>query len=262
MNTPVRIDKHFSGAELKLAEAAARGDAAEVTRLIRDDHANPNAISAEGMPLLLWPVQAGNIAGTRALLDNGADPNRPIPRFGAPIFLTAQLKDPGFLRLFLKHGGDANLRNADGEALTRIAMLHNNWDSVKLLIERGAQIDAGAHDDSDQRTLLGFYSGTGQFDKVHWLLEKGADATARQQQAAVPARIGAPYIIEKIYWYPIDAGKFPDGAAWQKKCQQWLRTHGIDEIPPEPKNMSRMREDMGLPKPVYGETAHDLRSRR
>lgn len=250
MTTAVRVDQHFKGAELELAEAAARGDTAEVERLVRERHADPNAVSAEGMPLLLWPVQAGNLEGTRALLANGADPNHAIPRFGAPIVLVSKLDDPKWLRLFLDHGGKANQRSADDEPLTRIAMLAGHWDSVKLLVERGADIDAGAHG-NEQRTLLGFYSGSGQFDKVHWLLERGADPTLRLENAPVAQRVGAPFILESIYWYPIDAAKFPDGAQWQRKSQQWLRAHGIIEVPPEPDGMRRQRESMGLPKPIY-----------
>jgi ankyrin repeat protein len=250
MTPPVRIDQHFKGVDLKLAEAAARGDTVEVARLIRSEHANPNAISTEGMPLLLWPVQTRNVDGTRALLDNGANPNQTIPRFGAPIVLVAQLDDPSWLRLFLDHGGDPDLRNADDEPLTRVAMLAGHWASVQLLIERGANVDAGVHG-NETRTALGFYAGGGQFDKVHWLLEHGADPTLKLAQAPVAERIGAPVILESIYWYPIDASKFPDGAQWQRKAQQWLRTHGISEVPPEPASMRKQRESMGLPKPLY-----------
>lgn len=249
MTTAVRIDQHFRGSERELAEAAARGDVDEVARLVRERHADPNAVSPEGMPLLLWPVQAGSYEGTRALLENGADPNRAIPRFGAPIVLVAGL-DPKWLRLFLEHGGNADQRSADDEPLARIAMLAGNWEAVQLLVERGADIDAGAHG-NEQRTLLGFYSGSGQFDKVHWLLEHGADPTLRLGNAPVAERVGAPFILESIYWYPIDATKFPDGAQWQRKSQQWLRAHGITEVPPEPDGMRRQRESMGLPKPIY-----------
>ena len=250
MNTPVRIDQHFKGVDLQLAEAAARGDTTEVARLIRDAHANPNAISAEGMPLLAWPVQTRNVDGTRALLANGADPNLTIPRFGATIVLVAQLEDPSWLRLFLDHGGDPDAHNADGEPLTRVAMLAGHWASVQLLIERGADVDAGVHGNAT-RTALGFYAGGGQFDKVYWLLEHGADPTLKLAQTPLAERVGAPFILESIYWYPIDAAKFPDGAQWQRKVQQWLRTHGITQLPPEPASLRKQRESMGLPKPLY-----------
>lgn len=250
MTKNIRVEDHFSGADLELARAAARGDAAEVARLVREKNANPNAISREGMPLLLWPVQAGNREGTRALLENGADPNLPLPRFGSPMVLVAMLDDPEWLRLLLDHGGDPNLQNRDGEPLARVAMLHRNWESVKLLVERGADINAGVHG-FKSRSMLAYYAATGQFDKVHWLLTHGADPTVRLEAAADGANVGAPIVLEAIYWYPIDETRFPELADWQRKSQQWLRDNGIGEVPAEPDYWRRQREEAGLPKPIH-----------
>ncbi len=249
MNTDVKLDKHFHGTDLQLAEAAARGDVAAVADLIRSG-ANPNTISAEGMPLLLWPVQQGNVAGTTALLANGANPNLVIPRFGSAMVLVAKLDDRRWLRLFLDHGGDPNARSADAEPLTRIAMLAGQWPSVQLLIERGAEVDASVQD-VPSRTPLAFYAGSGQFEQVVWLLQHGADPTVRLEQAASAERVGAMPVLESIYWYPINAKQFPQGAQWQRKAQQWLLQNGVSEVPAEPDSMRKLRESKQLPKPLH-----------
>ncbi len=249
MNTPLKLDKHFRGADLELAEAAARGDVAAVAELIRSG-ANPNALSGEGMPLLLVPVQRGSLPGATALLDNGANPNLSIPRFGNPMVLVAKLEDPRWLRLFLDHGGNANARDADEEPLTRVAMLAGQWPSLQLLIERGADVDA-AVPGVPSRTPLAFYAGSGQFEHVVWLLQHGADPSLRLQQAANEERVGAAPILEAIYWYPIDATQFAQGAEWQRKAQQWLLKNGISEVPAEPDSMRKLRESKKLPKPSH-----------
>ena len=77
MDTGVALDlsAHFDGKQRELAAAAAAGDSAAVARLIKQEHVDPNVLSKQGMPLLLWPVLKGNRAGVVALLDNGANPN-------------------------------------------------------------------------------------------------------------------------------------------------------------------------------------------
>src|SRR3546814_9702284 len=64
----LRIEQHFSGPELELAQAAAAGEAAQVAHLVDKNHADPNAISPGGLPLIAWPVLQGSAAGVRALL--------------------------------------------------------------------------------------------------------------------------------------------------------------------------------------------------
>src|SRR3546814_9296196 len=48
----LRIEQHFSGPELELAQAAAAGEAAQVAHLVDKNHADPNAISPGGLPLI------------------------------------------------------------------------------------------------------------------------------------------------------------------------------------------------------------------
>src|SRR4051812_24435872 len=119
IDTGVALDlaAHFDGKPRELAAAAASGDTASVTRLIRQEHVDPNVLSKQGMPLLLWPVLKGNRAGVAALLDNGANPNVRESHGESAMVYAAKNADPEILRLFLRHGGDANARDRINESL-------------------------------------------------------------------------------------------------------------------------------------------------
>ncbi|MGO1000320.1 ankyrin repeat domain-containing protein [Lysobacter sp. CA196] len=237
----LQIEQHFNGPELELAQAAAAGHGNEVRRLVNEG-ADANAVSPGGLPLLAWPVLRGNAAGVVALLDAGADPNRAVPAVGTVMVWAAKAESPEVLRAFLEHGGRADASDLDQQPLTRIAALAGQWDNVKLLIEHGADIDAPAHG-RDGDTLLTYYS-RGQFDKTHWLLEHGADPTHRLESAAKPERIGAQTVVENVYWWPINDGKFPQLAQWQQRCQQLLAARGLT-LPREPAHLQRLRVAQG-----------------
>lgn len=243
MVTPtLRIERHFSGPELELARAAAAGDTAQVARLVAQEHADPNAVSPGGLPLVAWPVLQGNAAGVRALLEHGADANRAAPAAGTVMTWAAKAEDPAVLQAFLEHGGNPDAVDNDGEPLTRVAALAGRWDNVKLLVEHGADIDAIAHGQPGT-SLLAYYSA-GQFDKAHWLLEQGADPGYRIETAPTEGRVGAQPIVENIYWWPVQAGRYPQLAQWQQRCQALLAARGL-AAPAEPPHLARLRTSQG-----------------
>lgn len=238
----LRIEQHFNGPELELARAAASGDAAAVARLVNEEHADPNAISPGGLPLVAWPVLQGNAAGVRALLEHGADPNRAAPAAGTVMTWAAKAEDPVLLQAFLEHGGNPGAVDHNGEPLTRVAALADRWDNVKLLVERGADVNATAHGQPGT-SLLAYYSA-GQFDKAHWLLEHGADPGYKLETAPSEDRVGAQPIVENIYWWPVQAGRFPQLAQWQQRCQSLLAARGLP-APAEPAHLARLRASQG-----------------
>lgn len=251
----LRIEDHFNGPDLELARAAGAGDAAGVTRSIRETHANPNAISSGGLPVIAWPILQGSADGVQAMLENGANPNLSVPSAGTAMAWVTKAADSRMLQAFLDHGGDVNAQNNDGEPLTRLASLAGHWDNVKLLIERGADVNAQAHG-KPEGTLLGYYSA-GQFDKALWLLEHGADPGYRIEQAAAPERVGAYPIVENIYWWPVQAGRFPELALSQQRCQDLLAKRGFS-APKEPTHLQRLRASQDSDDGAGDTTGRDL----
>ncbi|HEV7269289.1 ankyrin repeat domain-containing protein [Pseudoxanthomonas sp.] len=219
-----------------LAVAAERGDAREVRRLMKEEGVDPDTVfSPEGLPLLAWPILTGNPAGLEAMLENGADPNvakpYPLPPDRTPrnndnaMVWAAKADDPIYLQLLLDHGGDPDTRNVNNETLLLQArLMDNQWENVKLLVERGADVNAR----SQQRAFVNEYASLGGFMQTHWLLEHGA----------TPDK----HTIEAIFWRPTEL----EDPEWQRRCQQWLLQRGYQR-PPMPDSYRRMREAFGFP---------------
>ena len=232
-----------------LAIAAERGDAAEVRRLMQDEGVNPDLIFGGqdgGMPLLAWPIYSQSPDGLRAMLAAGADPNvkrqyfangKTRARANAMVW-AAEQDDPIYLAILLEHGGDPNTRNANDESLLFHAFIkQNKWRNIRLLVERGADVNALA---GMGGTLVGHYASNGGFEMVHWLLEHGADPTLDYAYGKPVYRLNS-HTIEGVFWHPGD----PDAPSWQLNSQRWLLARGFDR-PPMPKHYREMREVFGF----------------
>ena len=233
MTSEPSLSDHWQGAEAEMARAAARGDA-EGVRAARAQGAGANAISARGMPMLLWPVAHPCVPGFEALLAAGADPNAAYESGGNEGRignLLARQEDRRFLDAALAAGMDANARSASGEAVLWAAIVAGRWTAVQALIEAGADPDMPQHEDG-WYTPLTFYS-RGAFDKVVWLLENGADAGRVRRKTTEDGRVEArPYILQNIFYYEVDES-YPALAAAQARAQEIVREQG-HERPPRP----------------------------
>lgn len=242
---------YFQGKALELAEAVDRNDAADVQRLIKQEGVNPDVIFDESaMPMVAWPVFNKNLPGLKLLLDNGADPNarrvdsqRPHgqQRNNALVFAAGEA-DSRYLSMLLDHGGDPNTHNSNGEPLTYVATLRDQWPNVRILIERGASINEGLYDPDSYNTVVNWYSSFGDFEQVYWLLQHGADPTRTTETQKGSANKTRMPVVDDIYWLPVK----PHIVQWQRKCQHWLRDHGIERSP-MPTQIKDSRIQLGLP---------------
>jgi ankyrin repeat protein len=242
---------YFDGKALELATATETGDMQTIRRLIKNEGVDPDSVFArrDGIPLVAWPLRAGNLDGLRALLDNGADPNaREVKqvegrelRFNNAMVYAAKMDDPRFLELLLKHGGDPNTRNSANETLLFQAFISGNqWKNIKLLVENGANINEANRGSAD--TVLSWYTTRGAFEHAYWLMEHGADPTIMFTPPKTSGKPSRMIMAEHIYW----GVTTPDLLPWQKKCQQWLVARDIPR-PPMPDGIRQKREAFGFP---------------
>lgn len=248
---PFDARDHFHGRALALAQAVDRKDAAAIDRLIAQEHLDPDALfDAADAPMLAWPVINGNAEGLKQLLDAGADPNarrtRPERRYGQSrdnaLVYAARAPDPVYLRLLLDRGGDPDTRNADGEPLLYVATLARRWANVRLLVLRGARVNEGLSGGGDANTVLHWYSSHGAFEQVDWLLRHGGDPTRTVAAGPGTPGPGRMPIVEDIDYAVVAGAMVP----WQRRCQHWLRDHGIARAPGLGR-WQRYREQHGLP---------------
>ena len=137
-----------SGVDLDVFEAAATGQTARLTGLIRKDPLLANAYSTDGFTPLGFAVFFGQREIVEALLSLGAEVNAPSRESMkvTPLASAAAASQTDIARLLIAHGADVNARAASGHIPLHEASANGNVELVKLLIEKGAKIDARTDD--------------------------------------------------------------------------------------------------------------------
>lgn len=96
----------------------------------------------------LWKASAvGNLASIKAALDSGSDLSGLDPQFGIdPLGWAALNGQTEAVKLLLERGANINNRHKDGSTALHGAAFLGHIETVKLLIEKGADINARKHD--------------------------------------------------------------------------------------------------------------------
>lgn len=102
---------------------------------------------SDGQTPLFTAIVFGDLEMVKLLLDSGADPNVEDARFEAPINYAISMasdKTPALqiARLLLDRKADVNHRGWDGVTPLILASSSGNLSLVKLLVERGANVNA------------------------------------------------------------------------------------------------------------------------
>lgn len=124
-----------------------------------------DTLNHEGLTALMIAAVRNDEAAIQTLLDSGADPNIEVPSVGHP------------------NCGSIHPETQYWTALT-FASCRGNYQSCRLLLERGAHVEGGGRLSEDKCTLtpLQVASGSGNLDIVSLLLVHGAHAFLSTQQ--------------------------------------------------------------------------------
>ncbi len=173
--TFVVVAATFAGApaDSPVADAAERGDLAEVRSLLRSG-ADVNAAQSDGMTALHWAAADGHAEIARTLLYAGATV-RSTTRLGGytPLHLAARSGDAEIAAILLDAGADPNAFTSTGVSALHFAADADAAGVVEALVESGAKVDA--RDGFSERTPLMFAAVRGADAAVRALLDAGAD---------------------------------------------------------------------------------------
>lgn len=160
-------------ADSPVADAAERGDLAEVRSLLRSG-ADVNAAQTDGMTALHWAAANGDAEIARTLLYAGATV-RSTTRLGGytPLHLAARSGDAGTAGILLEAGADPNAFTSTGVTPLHFAADADAAGVVAALVESGAEVDA--RDGFSERTPLMFAAVRGADAAGQALLDAGAD---------------------------------------------------------------------------------------
>ena len=189
---------------VELTEAARRGDAATIRRLIADG-VDVNGRAASGNSAL-WSaaVRREDLDITQTLLEAGADPGL-RDRDGDPVlFGTIGNENLAMLKLLVESGANVNGTDRSGSPPLDAAVLRANIEILQYLVDSGADVN--------QQTFGGslLIWALESIEITRFLIDNGADVTAlntRGNAVLVHAVLGDNVETLKLI---LDAGANPD----------------------------------------------------
>src|SRR5262245_58095724 len=175
-------------AQAPVADAAMRGDTAEVRRLLQSG-ADVKATQADGATALHWAAYHGDASLATLLLDAGADVAAANRNGSTPMWLAASRGDAAVIQALLDKGATANEELPLGRRPLMLAARSGSVESVRELLAKGA--DPNAKETARGTTALMQAADQGHADVIRVLIEHGAEVAATSAPVLRDARTAA-----------------------------------------------------------------------
>ena len=209
------------------ALAAARAIRAEDAAALASAFAaglDPNQPGSKGVTLLLWAYAHHSVLMLQALVRHGADVNQQLhlpherpANEGGPwlenthlLNLATEGPQDKLLVALLDLGANPSVKDYRDIPALQNAIYINNYERMKLLLERGADINGT---DSAGATAASLLAALNYFEMAYCLLERGADW--RAEEGAIAYHVQESEIGNE------------ESIQWQIKVKHWLLAHGV-----------------------------------
>lgn len=182
--------------DIEFCRAIEWGDTNKMAKMLKEG-LDINKRGKNDITFLIYSYLRGNKNTYKFLLENGADPNvfmfanEKVPEgprlkfYVSALEIAAEEKDPFYLEVALKNGGDPNLGvpTGDGDKIHILftAVNSKNLTNVQLLIEAGADVNAGKKEGDLGSTPLDAAIAHDSYEIAYYLLQKGANAQLKKE---------------------------------------------------------------------------------
>lgn len=200
-----------------LYRAAGRGELAAVKDALARG-ADPKGLGNVGRAALHGAAERGHLEAARLLLERGADPSVVSQLGETPLLLAVESGNEELVRLLLAKGAKADQVNKRGETQLHIAARRGWRGAIAFLLDRGAEVDA--LDKYDLTPLLAAASigkTRDDYETVKLLIERGADPKAKGHtkgtalHEASGARGADPRLLELLISRGVDVNSQESG---------------------------------------------------
>ena len=177
--------------------AAAKGKQPEIMRFLKDKISSPPDIASRALLETVDTRARVNADSVKFLLDLGADINTRAEGGDTPLIRSIRQRgQPELLRMLLAHGADVNRKGSEGEtALIRAA--YRDVELVEILLEQGALVNDPA---DGGETALHVAAAYGSTDTIKVLLDAGADVNAICACQGQPYTGGGTALFEAVHY--------------------------------------------------------------
>jgi len=175
-----------AGTDVRLPEAAMKRDTAAIRALLQQKVV-VNAPGKDGTPALHWVVRVDDLETAQLLIRAGADVKFADRYAVTPLYLACTNGNAAMIKLLLDSGADPNSADPTGETVLMTTAKVGDLESVKVLLDRGAKVDTT--DPTYQQTALMIAVREDHADVVRLLVERGANVNAQTRTGQTPGWI-------------------------------------------------------------------------
>ena len=171
-----RADAKTVEGRTPLYVAATLPGGAPAARLLLEVGANVDDPTLPGTTAL-FPAATTSAEMTKLLLDHGANPNARAKTDATPLLFT---KGADVIALLLARGADVRARSKTGETALMETAIRGDVAATRLLLDKGADVNAADHRGYTPLLLAAQYDGDSP-ELVRLLLSRGADLNAKAE---------------------------------------------------------------------------------